>query len=400
MQCRRYSNGLYPYSKRLNWTFHPNALAVRVSEARKKGSVFVDLTCSNPTEVFDDYPHAAIAGALQSIRSFRYEPDPLGTRAARNEIQGYYAERKIDISHEQLLFTASTSEAYALVFKLLCDPDDEVLVPAPSYPLFEYLAALESVRPVHYQLGFDGAWFIDFDNLERSITQRTRAIVVVHPNNPTGSFIKEQELRQLIALARDRNLPVISDEVFLDYARGPDGTRVTTFAGQKDVLSFSLNGLSKLAGMPQMKLGWVVIGGPAPASRAARERLALIADTYLSVSTPVQAALPPLMQIGTDIRRAIQHRLQVNWQILQRALAEGPAHPLPCEGGWSAIIRLPATESEESWTLRLWDECGILVQPGYFFDMTTEPYIVVSLISVPEEFQKGISRVHDVAVQA
>ncbi|HEX4750101.1 MAG TPA: pyridoxal phosphate-dependent aminotransferase [Bryobacteraceae bacterium] len=388
------------YSKRLSWPVHLNALATRVHAARQNGSYFLDLTCSNPTEVFEDYPHAAIADALRNIRSFRYEPDPLGTQEARTAIQQYYGHRGIQISPERLLFTASTSEAYALLFKLLCDPDDEILVPAPSYPLFEYLANLESVRVSHYQLQFDGMWFFDFGSIERSITPRTRAIVVVNPNNPTGSFLKQAEFDRLLGLVRERNLPIISDEVFLDYARQPNAMRVRTFVEQSEVVSFSLNGLSKSAGMPQMKLGWVVIGGPEDGAREARERLALIADTYLSVATPVQAALPMLLEIGADIRHAIQERIEVNWGMLERTLSDGPAHALRCEGGWSAIVRLPATETEESWILRLWEECGILVQPGYFFDMAAEPYFVVSLISVPGEFEKGISRVHQIAMRA
>jgi aspartate/methionine/tyrosine aminotransferase len=375
-----------------------NAIARHVTEARQRAKQLVDLTCSNPTRAFEDYPHSLIAVALGEIKSFRYDPNPLGTPEARTAIQGYYASLGIAVDANSILLTASTSEAYALLFKLLCDPGDEVLVPGPSYPLFEYLAGLETVRVTHYRLEFDGAWFIDFDSLRNRITPRTRAIIIVNPNNPTGSFLKRNELTALLQLARDQGLPIISDEVFLNYALQPDAERVETLIGQDDVLSFSLNGLSKAAGMPQMKLGWMAVNGPRVERNEAMARLELIADTYLSVSTPVQQALPRLLQVGTDIRAAIFDRVRTNWSTLNRALESGAAHPLWCEGGWSAIIRLPATDTEENWTLRLLMEANVHVDPGYFFDMPSEPYIVVSLITPPSEFEAGVSRIRAAAM--
>jgi aspartate/methionine/tyrosine aminotransferase len=364
------------------------------AEAQRRGQAILDLTCSNPTKAFADYPHASIATAFSHIVSFRYDPNPLGSAKARAAIQKYYASLNIAVEANRMLLTASTSEAYALLFKLLCDPDDEVLVPAPSYPLFEYLADLEVVRVTHYRLDFDGSWFLDLGYLRQSITPRTRAIILVNPNNPTGSFLRRNELHELLDISRQYGLPLISDEVFLNYALHPDATRVQTVIGQDDVLSFSLNGLSKAAGMPQMKLAWVVVNGPATERREALERLELIADTYLSVGTPVQEALPELLEIGADIQRQILERTRTNWFTLARVLATSPAHPLWCEGGWSAIIRLPATDSEEEWTLRLLRDAAVRVDPGYFFDMATEPYIVISLITPPEDFETGISRIH------
>jgi alanine-synthesizing transaminase len=388
---------LYHYSQRLSWSFSPNPITRHLLERRNRDKPIVDLTNSNPSEVFDNYPHAEIADAFSRIDSFRYEPEPLGAGPARLAVSRYYASRAIDISPEWTVLTASTSEAYAILFKLFCNPADQILVPSPSYPLFEFLAQLESVCVENYRLQFDGSWYIDLDHLRRQITSRTRAIVVVDPNNPTGSFLKQSEFGALAEIASQRQIPIICDEVFLDYAFGFESQKMRTLIGRNDVLSFSLNGLSKSAGMPQMKLGWIVINGPERERAIARERLELITDTYLSVGTPVQKALPRLFEIGTDIRRRIAERTRLNLSALQRIMRDGAAQPLHCEGGWSAIVRLPATQSEESWTLQLLNECGVVVQPGYFFDMASEPYVVVSLISRPGEFECGIGEIHRLA---
>lgn len=389
---------MYHYSQRLSWNFSSNLLSEQASQRRNRGEAILDLTNSNPTELFPSYPHSAIAEAFSEISDFGYEPDPLGTEMARGAVYRYYASRGIEISRDRLILTASTSEAYALLFKLLCDPEDEILVPTPSYPLFEFLAQLESVRVENYRLEFDGAWYVNFDSLRQRITPRTRAIVVVNPNNPTGSFLKQSEFETLSKISSARGIPIISDEVFLDYAFSSSSERVATLIGCDAVLSFSLNGLSKAAGMPQMKLGWIVINGPEPDRLRTRERLELIADTYLSVGTPVQKALPRLFQIGADIQREIAERIRANLLTLRRILGDGAAQALHCEGGWSAIVRLPATQSEESWALRLLNQGGILVQPGYFFDMAVEPCIVVSLISAPRDFEQGIVQIQDLAM--
>jgi len=389
---------LHHYSRRLLWNFHANSLSDQARERRTSGQAINDLTRSNPTECFEDYPHEEIGRAFAELKSFRYNPEPLGAESARYAVCTYYKSRGIHMTPDRLILTASTSEAYALLFKLLCDPGDEILVPTPSYPLFEFLADLESVRSKSYQMEFDGAWYLDFNRLHNQITDRTRALVVVNPNNPTGSFLKQNEFEVLLNVAGKQRMPIISDEVFLDYGFGADSDRVTTFIESDAVLSFSLNGLSKAAGMPQMKLGWIAINGPVEERARARERLELIADTYLSVGTPVQYALPRLFEIGEKIRRSIAGRTRTNLSKLYQILQDSAAQVLRCEGGWSAIVRLPATQSEESWTLRLLNECGVLVQPGYFFDMASEPYIVVSLITAPEEFEQGIAQIHNLAM--
>jgi alanine-synthesizing transaminase len=383
---------LYRYSQRLPWSVSQNAFSQLVEQKRREGAQLLDLTISNPTEAFEDYPHASIARVFGGIEDVGYRPDPFGEERARIAVADYYASRGITISPRQLLLTASTSEAYSFLFKLFCDPGDEVLAPVPSYPLFEYLAALESVRIVPYRLGYDGSWFIDKPTLEQGLSPRTRAIVIVNPNNPTGSFLKKQEARELYAIAQEHQLPLISDEVFMDYAFDAQETRLDTLIGNDSVLTFSLNGLSKAAGMPQMKLGWIAISGPPRECETARQRLELISDTFLSLATPVQRALPELFRIGTNLRHKIQARAQLNLLTLSTVLESAPAHVLHAEGGWSAVVRLPRTRTEEEWTIALLQEQSMIVQPGYFFDMEPEPHIVVSLIGPCETFAEAIQR--------
>ncbi len=307
-------------------------------------------------------------------------------------VSRFYREQGFEAAVSQIALTASTSEAYGLLFKLLCNPGDEILVPAPSYPLFEYLAAFEDVRPVPYRLRYDGSWFIDFTNLHEQISPRTRAIVVVNPNNPTGSFLKIRELQQLLELAHEMSIPIISDEVFMNYEFGSDSQRVKTLIDENTVLSFSLNGLSKTAGMPQMKLAWIVINGPLEEREIARERLGLLLDTYLSVNTPVQLALPALLEIGARFRSELLARASRNLSDAQSLLEGSPIHVLHTEGGWSAILRLPATQREEDWITQSLREQNVLLQPGFFFDMPCEAYAVASLIAGASEFREGISR--------
>jgi len=383
---------LYRYSQRLPWAFSSNPLTRSIQEKRRAQCPLLDLTVSNPTQAFDDYPHTDIRAIYSDVNSYIYEPDPAGLESARIAVSNWYGKRGISLSPANLLLTASTSEAYALLLKLFCDPGDEILVPLPSYPLFEFLAALEAVRIVPYRLRYDGAWFVDFDTLRANIGPRTGAIVVVNPNNPTGSFLKRSESHQLFSLADEYNLPVISDEVFMQYplANSPDCVR--TFIGNDSGLNFSLNGLSKIAGMPQMKLGWIAINGPAADRQIARDRLELLLDTYLSVNTPVQRALPGLLDLGAQVEERIRDRAVRNLASGQEILRNTAAHFLHAEGGWSAIVQLPSVLSEEAWALRLLDEYNIIVQPGYFFDMGSEAYVVVSLIAPPDQFDEGLRR--------
>jgi aspartate/methionine/tyrosine aminotransferase len=292
---------------------------------------------------------------------------------------------------ERLLLTASTSEAYSYLFQLLADPGDEILSPRPSYPLFEFLAGLSSVTIRQYPLRYDGSWHVDFDALEQAISAKTRAIVVVNPNNPTGSFLKRDELERLEEIAVSRGFAIISDEVFCDYAFVSSDNRAVTLAGERRALTFSMSGLSKVAGLPQLKLGWIVASGPGHA--AAMEALELIADTYLSVATPVQVALPSLLTSGAAVRRAISERTALNLEYLRSSLDGSAGGVLNVEGGWYGVVQVPRTHSEEEWTLRLLEEANVVVQPGFFFDFETEAFLVLSLLTPVERFSEGVRRV-------
>lgn len=380
------------YSRRLSWSVSQNRLSEEIAAFRRSGRPLLDLSNSNPTKAGLDYPHAQIAAALSRVRDYTYDPQARGTAEARGAIASHYTKRGIRVAADRIFLTASTSEAYGHLFKLLCDADDEVLIPLPSYPLFEYLASLENVRPVPYHLRYDGNWHVDFASLEAQLSSRSRAVVVVNPNNPTGSVLKEDEVRQLMRVAGERNLAIISDEVFLDYSFCPGTDAVKSLIDQATSLTFALDGLSKSAGMPQMKLGWIAAGGPEAQVREAADRLETILDTYLSVNTPVERALPDLLEAGQMVRGQIQQRTRANLETLQKLLRGTAANPLPVEAGWSAIVQLPRTRTEEEWVLALLREESVIVQPGYFFDMPSEAFLVVSLITPPGDFRDGIRR--------
>ena len=354
------------------------------------GSV-LDLTSSNPTQI-ENYPHGAVREALAGIADLVYRPDPLGLPAGREAIAHYYRQRGIAVDPNAIALTASTSEAYGFLFKLLCDPGDEVLIPAPSYPLFEYLAGLESVRAISYRLRYDGSWFLDFEDLRKRLTPRTRALVLVNPNNPTGSFIKSAELERLTGFCLNARISLISDEVFMDYEFGTHAGRVRSLIGPGPGLRFSLNGLSKTAGMPQLKLGWIVLSGGEDETAAARGRLELACDTYLSVNTPVQMAAGALLQIGKQVQRELLATARANLEWLTQAADGSPVHVLHTEGGWSVILQFPRTCREEEWLLGLFEQQQVLLQPGYFFDLESEAFLVASLITRRETFQEGITR--------
>ncbi len=384
------------FSSRLSWDLRPNRLAQLLEEKRRAGVQVLDLTESNPTRSGFVYPADEILQALGDACSLRYDPAPAGDPAAREAVASYYSARGLAVSPDRILLTASTSEAYSFVFKLLANPGDEVLVPRPSYPLFDFLAALESVRTVRYPFFYHEGWELDAAALRAGLTDRTRAVVIVNPNNPTGSFLKQEERAALVSLCRERELALISDEVFSDYtfpAAEQDPRRVASLAGEEQVLTFCLSGLSKVAGLPQMKAGWIVLAGPAAAQAAARERLELIADTYLSVATPTQHALPRLLALGEAVRSQIQARVRENLAWLQAAIAsESSCGVLQAEGGWYAIIQVPRTRSEEQWCLDLLERDHVLVQPGFFYDFDAEAYLVVSLLPPTETFHEGIAR--------
>jgi aspartate/methionine/tyrosine aminotransferase len=326
--------------------------------------------------------------ALANPKALLYSPEPAGALAAREAVSRYYAARGVAVSPGQIVLSSSTSESYSWLFKLLCSPGDNILVPRPSYPLFDYLAALECVAVKQYPMRYDGAWAIDLREIEATVDERTRAVIVVNPNNPTGSFLKDGELAWLGALCRDRGAVLISDEVFSDFRFTRDPRKISTLAGRGDVQAFSLSGLSKVVGLPQMKLGWIIVNGSAEFSQACLGRLELIADTYLPVATPVALAAPYFLEAGAAVRDQILRRVSGNLDCLRSTSCE----VLNVEGGWSAIVRVPRVKSEEQWCLELLGEDGVLVQPGYFFDFDTEAYLVVSLLTVPQDFIEGISR--------
>lgn len=374
------------FSSRLDWAQKPNSVARALSERLRSGAEILDLTESNPTRARLPYEHDGIVDAFHNAGLLNYRPDPRGLQSAREAVSAYYADRALTVPVDRILLTASTSEAYSFLFHLLADPGDEILTPRPSYPLFEYLANLASVKLRQYPLRYDGTWHIDFDSLERSLTARTRAIVVVNPNNPTGSFVKPDELERLDELAARRGIAILSDEVFSDYAFGPS----TTCIGKRRALTFTMSGLSKIAALPQMKLGWIVAGGPG--ATEALDALELIADTFLSVGTPVQVALPKLLALSQPVRDAIRTRTARQLAETRAALAGSAGTVLHTEGGWYVVIRVPRTRTEEQWILTLLNEAGVLVQPGYFFDFESEAYLVVSLLTQPDTFTEGLQR--------
>ena len=382
------------FSSRLHWDLRPNPLTELLRAKRAAGEAILDLTESNPTQAGFRYPEDEILDALSSARSLRYEPASAGLAAAREAVaERYYARLGEQVEPSRILLTASSSEAYAFLIKLLTEPGDELLVPRPSYPLFEFLATLENVRVSPYPLVYHEGWSIDTEALGRAITERTRAVVLVNPNNPTGSFVKKRELDRLVELCRENSLAIISDEVFSDYAFAADPERVARLTGVEEVLTFSLSGLSKVAGLPQMKLGCIVTGGPSSQRAAALERLELIADTYLSVATPVQHALPRLLEAGENIREQIRRRTRKNLDTLIASTANSANRALHVEAGWYAIVQMPRIRTEEEWALHLLDRYNVLVQPGYFYDFDEDGILVVSLLARAEVFSEGLRKI-------
>jgi hypothetical protein len=379
------------FSSRLPDTLAPNAVSRAVAGLRRSGVALLDLTETNPTAVGLAYP-AGILSALSDPCALRYQPDPRGLVGAREAVAADYARKGTPVPADRIVLTASTSEAYALLFKLLCDPGDHVLVPQPSYPLFDLLTRLEGVPARPYQLEYHGVWSIDRASVDQALTSSTRAILVVSPNNPTGSMLGADDRDWLAGVCASRGIALMADEVFADYplAPRPDACSVV---GETRALTFSLGGLSKSAGLPQVKLGWIAVDGPEPLVRDAIDRLEMIADTYLSVSTPVQVAAPRLMAAGADVRAAIQERLAINLEQLHVRLARHPSITLRApEGGWSAVLEVPAIVPEESLVLRALYEAQVIVHPGYFFDFAQEAFLVVSLLPAPAVFAEAIDR--------
>jgi len=418
------------FSERTNWRLAKNRFTQAVEEVRARGSQILDLTASNPTRVGLSYDSAAILGALGSERALDYDPQAKGLLSARKAVAGYYGQSHgVPLDAEQIVLTASTSEGYSYVFRLLSNAGDELLVPKPSYPLFEFLADLQDVRLVPYPLIYDHGWQMDFPSLEKAVTGRTRGVVVVHPNNPTGSYVKASELGPLNDFCRERGLALIVDEVFVDYGldgsisgspenpvelrstrhlgaprdqRANTGTVPTwalprgSFAANQSVLTFTLSGLSKISALPQMKVAWIVTSGPADQIELAMARLEVIADTYLSMSAPVGWAVPVLLAQRKNIQVQLMNRVGRNLAELDRHLAgQKTCQRLEVEGGWYAVVRVPVTRSDEELAIELVREKCVVVHPGHFYDFESDGYLVLSLIGAEAEFHEGIGRVFD-----
>ncbi|MGA2855884.1 MAG: pyridoxal phosphate-dependent aminotransferase [Candidatus Sulfotelmatobacter sp.] len=396
------------FSDRTNWKLAQNRFTQAVEQARAAGAKILDLTVSNPTRVGLSYDSAATLAALASPAALDYEPQAKGLREAREAVAEYYrSDHGVrDLDPERIVLTTSTSEGYSFVFRLLSDAGDELLVPKPSYPLFEFLAELQDVKLVPYPLIYDHGWQMDFPSLETAVTARTRGVVVVHPNNPTGSYVKAGELGALNALCRAHGLALVVDEVFLDYGvhdnhrrasldRTAEGGRPhTSFAGNEGVLTFTLSGLSKISALPQMKVAWIVTSGPEDEVAAAMARLEVIADTYLSMNAPVQWAVPVLLEQRKSIQRQLLARVRANLAELDRQLAGQKACQRLCvEGGWYVVLRVPVTRSDEDLAIELVREKSVVVHPGHFYDFPSDGYLVLSLITPEGEFREGIGRV-------
>ena len=381
------------FSERTNWRLRPNALSRALQEARSAGQKIFDLTVSNPTEAGVRPDAETVLAALANPHAMHYDPQPRGLLEARHAVCRYYRESHdvADLDPERLILTTSTSEAYTYVFRLLCNPGDEILVPKPSYPLFEFLADLADVKLVPYPLLYDHGWQIDFDWLYKAATARTRAVIVVHPNNPTGSYVPAAEIATLNFFCRENGLALIVDEVFLDY--GLDGSARGSFVSNRDALTFTLSGVSKISALPQMKLAWLAASGPGEMVAEAGARLEVIADTYLSMNAPVPLAASTLLEQRKKIQPVLLNRVRENLAEFDRQLA---AHPsctrLVVEGGWYVVLRVPAIGSDEALAIRLLQTAGVSVHPGHFYDFPGEGYLVLSLICEAAEFREGIAR--------
>ncbi len=381
------------FSQRTNWRLTPNALTRALEEARASGQQILDLTVSNPTQAGVRPDSEIVLAALANPEAMHYDPQPRGLLAARQAVCRYYRESHevFDLDPERLILTTSTSEAYSYVFRLLCNPADEILVPKPSYPLFEFLADLADVKLVPYPLLYDHGWQIDFDSLYKAATAQTRAVILVHPNNPTGSYVSASETSALNVFCRDYGLALIVDEVFLDYSH--DGAPRRSFVTNADALTFTLSGVSKISALPQMKFAWVTTSGPEEMVAEAGAHLEIIADTYLSMNAPVQLAGPVLLDQRKQVQPILLDRLRVNLAELDAQLAGRPScSRLLVEGGWYVILRVPAIESDEDLAIRLLRKARVSVHPGHFYDFPNEGHLVLSLITEPADFHEGVAR--------
>ena len=379
------------FADRTNWNLDTNRLSEALARHRAIRRPLLDLTASNPTECGFDYDRPAIMRALSDADALDYKPDPKGLETARQAVAAYYAARSNEVSIENILLTTSTSEAYSFVFRLLCNPGDELLIPTPSYPLFEFLADIQDVKLARYPLVYDYHWQIDFHALEQAITSRTRGVIVVHPNNPTGHFCKPEDLTRLNEVCSARQMALIADEVFLDSVL--TGAQPLSFVTNTGALTFTTSGLSKISGLPQMKTAWLITTGPEHLRKQALARLEVIADTYLSTNAPMQLATPVFLEQRRGFQKQLMTRVRSNLSELDRQLAgQKSCSRLRMEGGWNTVLRVPATRSDEELAIELLATRDVYAYPGHFYDFPSNGYLIVSLITPEPEFAKGIER--------
>ena len=383
------------FSDRSNWNLSPNSLSALLQNKTSKGDTIFDLTVSNPTRVGLEYNTEEILAALSQPQSMIYEPDPRGLMQAREAISTYYRDVGERVDLDSIFLTASTSEAYSILFKVLGNPGDEILIPRPGYPLLSYLACFEGLNPISYPMRYDDrkGWFIDMDVLQALINPKTKAIILVNPNNPTGAYVSRQELAELETVCRKFDLALIADEVFSDFHATEKEERVRTAVNQSSSLTFVLNGLSKMVGLPQVKLGWIVVSGNPELSTRALPRLEMMLDFYLSASTPVQHAVKRLLHQRHAIQRQIFSRITSNNRFLEDEIAKtSNIRSLIREGGWYAVIEVSDAVSDEDRILKLLDQDNTLIHPGYFYEFNREGFLVVSLLTPVDIFRKGIMR--------
>ena len=385
------------FSSRTNWPLTHNPFTLALNELRSAGMPLLDLTASNPTQCNFHYDSTAILSAFQNPAALIYDPQPKGTLAARQEVARYYLDdHQSTLDPESLFLTTSTSEAYSYAFRLLANPGDELLLPKPSYPLFEFLAGLQDVHLRPYSLVYAHGWFIDFQSLESAITPRTRAILLVHPNNPTGSYVQPEELSRLNGICKKHNLALIVDEVFLDFPFNSSPRK--SFTANSEVLTFTLSGLSKISALPQMKIAWLAVTGLSAQVRPALDRLEIIADTYLSLSAPAQAAIPALLAQRHSLRPQLLARVKENLSHLQSQLRSNPAvELLHAEAGWYATLRYSANSTTHSsdgdLAVHLLRHHHVVLHPGHFYDFPSSNHLVLSLISPKNDFQSAVDRI-------
>jgi alanine-synthesizing transaminase len=381
------------FSDRVPSDLSHNRLAETLADLKRRNQPILDLTASNPTRAGFSYPRDLLA-PLADPRGLVYTPEPLGVREAREAVAADFARRGLAITDERIALTASTSEAYSLLFKLLCGPGDEILIPRPSYPLFDHLSRLDAVSAVPYDLDYHARWSVDVGSLERAFTSKTRAVLLVSPNNPTGQFVDASEIAAIATLCREHDAAVISDEVFADYELASAGAASGLLLRRTDIVGFTLGGLSKSIALPQAKLAWIAMSGPEDSVADARARLELACDTYLSVSTPIQLAAAELLERGASVRQQIRTRVRDNYRTLHARAGQVPScELLHAEGGWYAVLRVPSIVSEEDLVVTLLAEDHVLVHPGYFFDFPRESFLVVSLLPPAGQFSEAVSRI-------